>query len=86
VPPLAVSIPDAAALLSVSENHFRRVVLPHVQLVQLGAAPRVVVASLSAFLEGAAAEAPATPQRARVRAPKETPEQRLARFNRRSSC
>lgn len=48
--PVAVSIPEAARLLSMSENHFRQRVLPDLRAVG-GARPRIAVADLHAWAD-----------------------------------
>jgi len=51
---LAVSIEDGAALISVSESHFKRHVLPRVRTIMVGRRRLVVVKDLERFLESRA--------------------------------
>jgi len=54
IPQVTVRIPDAAAALSVSEDHFNRHVRPHLRLVQSGKLTLVPVAELEKLADRAA--------------------------------
>jgi hypothetical protein len=50
VPSLALPVDQAAASLGISENHFRREVLPHVRSIKLGKVRIVPVIELERWL------------------------------------
>lgn len=81
---LAVTVDAAAAMLSVSPNHFRATILPQVATVQVGRSRRVIVQSLAAWIDERASVAAADKAHVR-RAPRpsnETADERVARFER----
>ncbi len=49
--PLGLSIPEAAAALSMSREAFRTHVLPHVRVVYLGRLVRIDIRELERYLE-----------------------------------